>query len=338
MFRWAAAAALLLLVALPRFDMRDAGPIGRLTAGARETPWGHPLDVEGYERLTEWFRGAAPADSMIPPFCYRPLAPALAAPLPAPPVTALNLVNVAALLLTLGLLGAIGATVGLSAGGRWAAMLLFAVSFPTFYYGAIGFIDPLAILFAAALLLATLRGAPLVLLVPLAVFAALAKETNALFAILPVVAAWRAGRRRIGDIARAAAPFAAAVAAHLIVRSTLPFPEPDSFWTPSLKAAVENLSRPRTYASLLLTIALPAGLAAAALRTSRVRERIGRAHRETLVAGAMLAAGLYAYSIASAHTDGRIVWAAYPFLLPLAAAWFERGARRWRSAPLEPSK
>ncbi|HSQ59165.1 MAG TPA: hypothetical protein VLT84_01815 [Acidobacteriota bacterium] len=328
MLRWATAAVLLLLVALPRFDMRDPGSIGKMTAGAKETPWGHPLDVEGYARLVGWFRGTAPTDSMIPPFCYRPLAPALAAPFPARPVTAINLVNLAALLSTLALLQAIGATIGLGARARWAAMLLFAVSFPAFYYGAIGFIDPVAILFASALLLATLRGAPLVLLVPLAGFATLAKETNAVFALLPLIGALRARGRGAGALARAAAPFAAAFATHLAVRSALPFPEPDAFWIPSLKATVENLSRPRTYASLLLTIALPAGLAAAALLSGGVRGRIGREHRVTLVAGALLAAGLYAYSIATAHTDGRIVWVAYPFLLPIAAAWFERRRHR----------
>ena len=66
-----------------------------------------------------YFRDEAPASELIAPFCYRPLGPALAAVLPAPPITAINIVNLACLIGTVWLLDAIGGLVGLRSRGRW---------------------------------------------------------------------------------------------------------------------------------------------------------------------------------------------------------------------------
>ena len=178
-------AVLLLLVCLPRFNMWDPGPIGRWTAAARNTPWGHPIDVEGYARFVEYARGREPAGRMLAPFAYRPLAPAIAALMPGSATTAINLLNVASLLAVLLLLEQIGRRAGLGGRGRWAAGLMFACSFPAFYYGAIGFIDPVAMLLATLFLLLTLGRAPTLVLVVVMSLAVLAKETNAVFALLP---------------------------------------------------------------------------------------------------------------------------------------------------------
>jgi hypothetical protein len=338
--RWTALSILLLAVAIPRFDLWDPGPIGRFTAGAKANAWGRPIDVEGYARLVAWFRGAAPADSMIAPFCFRPLAPAIAAAIPGPPTRSLNVLNLAALLATLALLEAIGATLRFGARGRWAMGLLFAVSFPTFYYGAIGFVDPVAIACATLVLLLTLRGAPSPALVAACVLATLAKETNAAFALLGLAWAWSDGSEsaasgdRIHAIGRAAVPFLAATITFAALRALMPFPERAHFWAPSAAAAVENLARARTYASLFLTIGSVAGFAAAAVASRRVAGHFDARGRAILLDGTLLAFGLYAYSMLSAYTDGRIVWAAYPFLLPVAAAWFDSAPREGGSMPV----
>lgn len=322
--RVAAIAAILVLVCIPRFQMWDPGPVGRLAAGAKDFPWGHPIDVEGYERLVHYFRGQAPADSMISPFCFRPLAPAVAAVLPASPGVAINLFDLACLLACALLLERIGARVGLGGRGRWAAGLMFALSFPAFYYGTIGFIDPAAILFAALMLLLVLRGSGPALLVPAMVLAVLAKETNAAFALLPLATLFHGEGKAWGALGMAALLLAVAAGTHLIVRLAAPFPGHELFWSPSLSAAVENLSRPRTFLSLLLTIGIPTGFAALAAFTGKARRVISSREASVLATGVLLSIALYAYSIVSAYTDGRIIWASYPFLIPLAATWFDR--------------
>ncbi|HEU4724087.1 MAG TPA: hypothetical protein VFU59_02190 [Candidatus Eisenbacteria bacterium] len=321
--RFAVLALLLVVVCIPRFQMWDPGPVGRLAAGAKSGPWGHPIDVEGYERLVQYFRGAAPADSMIAPFCFRPLAPAVASVIPAPPGVAINLVNIASLLLVLLVLERIGLLAGLGSRGRWAAGLLFTLSFPTFYYGAIGFIDPVAILFASIFLLLTLQGSGLLLLIPALVLAVLAKETNAVLALLPLAGAYAGGRWNREAFLDAVVLLATAAGTYILVRAAEPFPGQDVVWLPSLAAAAENLSRPRTYLSLALTIGLPGALAGLALATGRAKATLTAPSLRVLATGTMLAGLLYAYSIFAAYTDGRILWIAYPCLAPIAAAWWE---------------
>ncbi|HEU4334650.1 MAG TPA: hypothetical protein VFT32_09170 [Candidatus Eisenbacteria bacterium] len=316
------AIALLGLASL-RFDYRDPGVIGRFTSGVRALPGGHGLDVEGYVRLTEYFRGTAPADSMMPPYCYRPLAPLAASLLPVRALTALNLVNLIALL------GAFIAVVrtllrmGLGAGAVAAGGAIFAVSFPTFYYATIGFVDPVAVFAVALLVEAMAADRPLWWIAVVAALGSLVKETNAAFSILPFVRAYAGGVRATAPLTRRAALPLLCVGLVILVRVTAPFPGRDSFWAPSAAAIVENLTRPRTYLSLGLTVGLPFVLAALGLASREARARLGAPDRAMLVAGSLVALGLYLYSVCSAYTDGRIIWAIYPFTAPLAAAWID---------------
>jgi len=147
--RWLLLTACLAAVALPRFNLHDPGPIRKLTARATATVYGLPLDVEGYIRLADYYRGRIPADSLIQPYSYRPLVPLAASLLPFDAQTAINVIDALCLLLTVIVLDRFLALLGLDSRARNAGCLLFIVSFPTFYYGTIGFVDPAAVLFAA---------------------------------------------------------------------------------------------------------------------------------------------------------------------------------------------
>ena len=317
---------LLVLVCLPRFNMWDPGPMRGWTTTSRVVPWGHPIDVEGYVRLVKYFRGEAAAGELIGPFSSRPLGPALAAAIPVEPITALNLVNLASLIVTLWLLDATCGLLGLGSRARWAAALLFVLSFPTFYYGTIGFVDPVALAASALVLMLVLRGAPLAALVPAIAFGVLAKETNAALALLLIGAG--VARRSVGAATiRAAALLAAGLATFLLVQALMPSPGQDLRPLPRLAVAIENLSRPRTYLSLALSIAIPAVLAAVALWTGRARGVIPREALAVLLAGAGLSAGVYVASIFGAYTDGRLIWSAYPFVVPIAATLWDTRER-----------
>jgi len=322
LLRVGALTVLLLLVCLPRFN-RMWDPAAIRGEAARSTPWGHPIDVEGYTRLVRYFRGHLQPAALIAPFCHRPLGPALAAALPAAPLTAINLVNLASLAAAIWLLDGIGGLAGLRSRGRLAAGLLFVFSFPTFYYGTIGFIDPIALATAALVLVLVVRGAPMAALVPAIALATLAKETNVAFALLPL--GMGVAERSWGRAARRSAVLLAAGAGtFLLVHALVPTPGQDVRPVPGLAVALENLSRPRTYLSLALTIGVPAGLGSLAITAGRARALLRPDAYSVLLLGSLLAGVLYVGSIVGAHTDGRLVWIAYPFLIPIAATWFER--------------
>ncbi|MGE5178990.1 MAG: hypothetical protein ACM3PF_07870 [Bacteroidota bacterium] len=317
--RWAALVAVLLAVALIRFDLRDPGPIRRLTAGATATRYGLPLDVAGYVRLTAYFRGEVPSDSLIPPFCYRPLVPLAASVLPWSPLTSIDLIDLACLVLTLVALDRLLRHAGYETLGRTTGCLLFAVSFPTFYYGAIGFLDPVVVLTLAGMALAALRGRRIAFAAWL-VIGVLAKETDAIMAALPGLWAWSRGEP-LRSAVRVTAPFALlAVAIAVALRTALPFPEQGWLWVPHARVLLENLARPRAVLSLLLTLGLPALLAAAALATGRAARALGGPALRFFLAGAALVSLLYAVSLFAAWADGRVIWGAHPFLIPIAVA------------------
>ncbi|HEX7079369.1 MAG TPA: hypothetical protein VF363_13175 [Candidatus Eisenbacteria bacterium] len=317
----AAEMAALVLVASIRFDYRDPGLVGRFTTSVRALPFGHGIDVEGYIRLTEYFRGLAPADSMMPPYCFRIIAPLAASAIPAAPLTALDLVDLASLLATLLVIDRAMRRMGLGNRARVIGGAMFAVSFPTFYYATVGFVDPVAVFAVALLLWCVVADAPVWGTAAVAVLAALVKETNAAFSILPLAFQAARGRRTLRDLGPRALIPLACVAAILGVHALAPFPDPGFTWKPSLASVAENLSRPRTYLSLALTVLIPASLATMSLVSGRAKA-IGAPLLAVLGVGCVLASAMYLYSLFSAYTDGRIIWIVYPFAIPIAVAWF----------------
>src|SRR5436309_10427173 len=129
--KWLLLGACLAFVALPRFNLRDPAVIKRHTS-ATATRYGLPIDVEGYRRLVLYYRGEAPPDSMIPPFCYRLLAPYVASFIPAPALTAINVLNLLSMFGTMLIIDLVLRYLGIRGRARTIASLLLIFSFPTF--------------------------------------------------------------------------------------------------------------------------------------------------------------------------------------------------------------
>ncbi len=299
----------LLLVTAPRFDQNDPGPL----AGITGTEQGGNLgDAEYYVRFVEVIRGEV--DGLPPaPFRYRPLTPLLAAPLPFDALTSINVVNVVALAAATAGLWLILNALGVGERMEVLGCLLFIVSFPTFYYGAIGYVDPLSIAFimigTAALL--TDRFLVMLLLLPLA---AVARETTVI--LVPLGLAWMLvrGTGRRSTVLWLLAWIGAFGVTLALVRWGL-YDDGTNLWRPSLARARENLSRPRTWLSGLLAIGVPGLIIAVNLR------RLPSLGRERLVlfgSGALLSIGLFAYAVLAAYADGRFLWPIYAFTVPTA--------------------
>jgi hypothetical protein len=298
----------LLLVTAPRFDQRDVGPLASLTGTEQG---GNLGDAEHYVRYVEVLRGDV--DELPPaPFRYRPLAPLLAAPIPLGALSALDLVNVVALAAATFGLWQILRLLGLSERRSNAGCLLFIVSFPTFYYGAIGYVDPVAVaitMFGVWAILADRR----VLVAIAVVIGALTRESTVILPVLGVIWLARAGqgsRRMVWPLVWIGT-FAATVIA---LRLGL-YDSGTNVWRPSVQTALDNLSRPRMWVSAALTLGVPAVLIL--LRIPELR-RLDRDHLAFFGSGVALCLGVFAYAVVGAYADGRFLWPIYVFTVPLA--------------------
>lgn len=191
-----------------------------------------------------------------------------------------------------------------------AAGALFAVSFPAFYYGAIGYVDPVlvSLLTAGVFFLVSDKLASFLLVLAAAT---LTKESALLLVLASAGASIPAeGRgRRVALFAAAAALF---IALTLLMRASAP-QAGRYLWVPSLEYLLFNVSRPRAWISLLLSFGLPGLLALNACRKSLPQSPAIHMLKAGFAASMLLAVGL----LFSAYADGRAVWASYPFAIPL---------------------
>lgn len=300
--------ALVVVTAL-RFNQRDVGLIGSLTGTGVE---GNLGDAAQYIRYVEALRGDGPT---LPPapFRYRPLTPLLAAPLPFEAMTSINVVNVVAL--TVGtlalwiLLRQLGATDRLAGFG----CLMFVVSYPTFYYGTIGYVDPLAIALMIAVLAALVARKHVVVLA-LAVLAALARESTVIVVVVAVVWLWTSGLPR-REVLRWSAIWSVAFLVTVAALRVGLHGTGTNVWEPSLDLVSSNARRPRTWISAALTLGVPALLVVV---HAKHFARLDRQRRTFIAVGIVLSFGLFAYALAAAYADGRFLWPMYAFTIPAA--------------------
>ncbi|MCY3837853.1 MAG: glycosyltransferase family 39 protein, partial [Gammaproteobacteria bacterium] len=140
-------------VTLPRFNRADW--IVDAWTGDRA------LHHEVYVGPVQWIRGKlglygypdVPGEQLLEaPFGYRLAVPALAAVLPFSPMTAINMLNVLFVVATVLLLYRLQRLLALPDRDALTGCALVAVSFPTFYYSTIGWIDPVVVFAIAACL------------------------------------------------------------------------------------------------------------------------------------------------------------------------------------------
>lgn len=281
-----------------------------------------PGDEVAYAEYVRYFRGHEAA--VYPATSWRPLTPLLAAVLPARPETAINLVNVLALLAVVVVLYRVARRLGAGPGAAWTGAALFVFSFPTFYYGAIGYVDPPALLLTALGLAALLNGRWLLLALWIGLGAAAKETTLVLFGPI-AVHLWHT-QPRDRALALLIGLLAVFLAVTAVVRWNAPGPDGPLFWAPSSDLLDGNLGRGRAWLSGLLTFGLP-GLAAVAVLVDRPLDlRAGR-HAPipwTLAAGMASAVAGWVFAFASAAVDGRTLWPLYVFAAPLVALALEQ--------------
>lgn len=311
----------LALVAIQRFDRQDTWLIHRFVG---KTASGEPSlgDSIHYVNYVRFFREQADILSVTFPFVYRPVTPYLASLLPfKDPMTALNVINLICLYLVLAVLWRWLRRLGFSFSYTLLGGFLYAVSFPVFYYGTDGCVDPAGLLLLALGVFSVYSG-KWGWLFPILMIGGLTKETAIL--AIPVFVAYRMmhGKRWL------------LLAAGLLVAFFVPFvliryllwDVGHYSWAPSVSIVMRNM-RWRAVLSLLLTFGIPGLLSLRLLlRYADYRDICPPHVVLPLTAGAIFTFGLVIYSFVAAFTDGRFMWPMTIFAMPTALCV----VRRWR--------
>ncbi len=312
-----------ILVCSVRFNRHDVPAIRPLTQSAG--PAIQLGDAVHYVEYVKAFRGQAAAAAVPPPFRYRPAVPWLASLLPFEPMTAINVINVASLILALLSLHLTLLRLGFGLAVRTASLALFVFSFPSFYYGAIGYVDPLLIcvLMTATCFLVHGQTAAAIAVVAIGVPV---KETTGL--LVPVVAVSSLGPRggRTASVLTAACALALFLGVTLLLRAVVPAAG-ELIWKPSLHSLLFNAGRARTWVSLALAFGLPGLLGLISLLSPRPLDAEKVRHFRMLATGFACAVALAFLALLTAYADGRFIWTAYPFAIPLGAFTLERWMR-----------
>ncbi|GAB5465006.1 MAG: hypothetical protein Kapaf2KO_04420 [Candidatus Kapaibacteriales bacterium] len=263
-------------------------------------------DVINYDRYVQAFRDDVEIlDSVEPPFSQRPLQPFLASLLPFDNDTSLNMINLAASLISLLLIWLIMGYYQVNVGVKVLSIFLFVFSFPYFYYTSVSRIDPLAVMVVALGIWVYFRFGLLysLLILPIAIAQ---KEVALLYMLFVAFDYFKP--TNIKTSFKTIILLLAVGLIYLLAKKML-LPGGEYSWTPEIYTLVENLSRPRACLSVLLSL-FPLLIVLAFFRENiRMMEDIG------YLAGILSIALLIIYSFIAAYTDGRFVFIGYPILI-----------------------
>lgn len=269
------------------------------------------LDSYNYVQYVNYYNGEDVSDEITKPYTYRFLIPLLASLLPFDSFTSLNLINLSCEILTVLYLMYIFGAMGFSQKVQLFGGLIFAVSFPVFYYGVVGLLDAPAILLITMGIYYVMRG-NLIILASLLAIGAMVNEKSIL--LIPFFFAFTLKEKNVKtSVIQSTVLSLVFVITNLVVRKLTINADSQFIWTISLDSLLYNLGRVRTYISLLLTGGVPLALLLYSLPKFKQSENPNFA----LLIGVLMVILMIIYSLTAAYTDGRFMWYIYPFALPL---------------------
>lgn len=277
-----------------------------------------PYDSKYFKAYVEYFKGQIPSEAIRPATNWRFLVPLIASQLPFSASTSINLINAIFLGLSLIIFFKTQQSLNVASKLNWKSIWLFIISFPTFYYATIGYIDASLFLFIAVSIYATLnKNAWLftfAILVGLCV-----KETMVIAS--PFYLVYHFNKNRKNAIATTLFTAILVVILLLIIKQFAPVTDlvtKNNFWKFSFKNAEVNFYRFNTWVSFIASFGAIG--VAIILNYKKVYEKLISNHL-TLACLACFGLGilLYALSYFSTIADGRIIWLTYFYmLLPLS--------------------
>lgn len=281
-------------------------------------------DAAYYISNVDFFRGDKISYALWAPFNERLLVSLAAAPLPFDSMTSINIVNVIFLLVAIYFLYKTLLLYDLDKKLIWTGLYLFVISFPTFYYSTIGYIDSGVLVMIFIGNYALLRNNPLLFFLSV-VLGTVAKEGIVLLVPVAWAYAYSSGNKKWYAYGLLA------LVIYLLVWGAVKRYMPNThgttpllFWKPINWRIVDNFTRPNFYLSSLFSFGIPWTLITVFLLK---RKESLKHHFKTdlpLLTGALFGFLLWVYSIFSAHADGRFFWIAYCYPILLGMIWLKR--------------
>ncbi|MBO9613488.1 MAG: hypothetical protein J7619_12370 [Dyadobacter sp.] len=281
-------------------------------------------DAAFYIGNVEFLRGAPVAFHLQAPFNERLLVTIAASQLPFDPMTSINIINVIFLLTAIWFLYKLLEHFGLDDKLVWAGLYLFVISFPTFYYSTIGYVDSGVLLMIFAGTYAIYKENHVLFLLAVAL-GTIAKEGIVL--LIPVAMAYAFIQKNTRWYYSAAAGLLLYLLVWGLVKKYIPNGHgntPMLFWQPITWRIVDNFTRSHAYLSSILSFGIPGALCCYYVF------RFGGAIKSDwkvelpLWVGTLGGYLLWFYTLFSAHTDGRFFWVAYCFPIILSLLWWRR--------------
>jgi hypothetical protein len=311
------------IMVFPRFNGNDIALI-RPFVGLQQGV--HSPDVQNYIHFTEYFKGVLPIDSVEKPFSYRPAVPFLASLFPVDSLLGIVIVNVLASVISIVCIFLLLKHHRFEFGLCIIGCLLFAISFPLMYYSSAGYIDASAICVICSIVVATVYRRYFYLPF-LFIVGALVKEVTIISLSFVLIHIYNYNKK--SKFIKMLLPVGLSVAVYgitsYIVRTN--FGVGISYlWKPTIFSIQENIARPKTYLSFLLTFGVVGLFGVAQLindarrrnRAVRLREFFRNYQYTPHMAGILSSFALSLFAFISAYADGRFFWTAYPFLIPPA--------------------
>jgi hypothetical protein len=317
------------LVSFPRFDRQDLGPIIKYTGKIDgKQSFG---DAVFYMNYVDYFRGNGPIEKVYLPFRYRPLIPFIASLLPIEsPLTAINVVNLTALYVTVLFLFMFLGSLGFDFRFSILGCFLYTVSFPVFYMSTTGYLEACIMCMLTIGVYLIFKEKWLLLAIAIAVGVPI-KEVIALLIPVAVAYLWVTGTSRAKLLSTSLLLLLAFVIPTVLIKTVF-IRAGDFYWIPSISTLFDNL-RVRAMLSLLLSFGLPGILSILSfVRYRKLAGLIQRRQLIPLVTGVIVTVLLIIYSMLTAYTDGRFIWPMTIFTIPMALWVIRYGLFRSRIA------
>ena len=296
-------------MSFPRFNRYDFGPIKTFTGDSSLFK-----DSDEYVAYVKYFRGENIHKNIRQPFIYRPFVPFVASLLPFSPLTSLNIINLVSLLISVFMLYRLLLICGIPFNYSIVGCLMFVFSFPAFYYGTVGYIDPVLILFLilCTYFIITEKTAPFIITL---IIGCVVKET--IIIIIPVYILYNYLRSNPWKL-----PLVILLLSYLgvmwIIRTIYP-DKAQYLWSPSFDTLTFNITRLRAWVSNIFTLGIPGFLfIILSIKQGWRKTFTNKPLYYSLVAGFFLSLTLTLFAAMSAYLDGRYVWTSYPFSIPLS--------------------
>jgi len=316
---------LLALMVTPRFNRQDLF-IEKFTSSG-ECSLNKENDSYQYVLYTIYFRTGIIYEDLATPFTFRPLVPFIASFLPFKPMTAINIINILSLIAILFIIELLGKKMHCGFRAIILGKVLFIFSFPVFYYGSIGYLDPALVLclFVSVYLIMQKKFFFFLWIIPFSVFV---KESVIL--VIPVIIFEMVSQKYKRRFIVIYGLFLLLLTglSLFIARKVSPIPDP-YLWIPSLQVFIANLKRLNTPISFTLSFGIPGILTLINLLPQF--RKVTETRFQFFYAGLIMTWAYAFYGVLTAYSDGRFIWTSYAFTIPLSSLWIDRQLIKWKS-------